>query len=119
MPDPLPLQGPPFAVGEVVVFAPLTLGPVSTYDWRDMVITDVDLEAESFHAYYSDDPERERFGQGFEMIARRTLYFERWLTAWKEAIAHSATDHDAFVKTADLWLYVVAEHPIYGPDVKR
>jgi hypothetical protein len=118
MPDPLPLPGSPFAVGEIVVFAPLTLGPVSTYDWRDMVITEVHVEAESFHAYYLDDPQRERFGQGFEMIARRTRYFERWLAAWTEAGARSS-EGAAWAETADLWLYVVAEHPVYGPDVKR
>ncbi len=117
---PLPDPGPPFRIGERVVFAPITLGPTSKYiEWAELVITDVDPEAETFGFYFASDPERRPSGQGLESICRLTPNFERWRAAWHEAFERTGDERLADKETDALWTFVVAEHPLRGHDLAR
>ena len=52
-PQDLPPPGPPFQVGEEVVFFPAEIGPTSNWlRWDFAVIDDIDEDAESFGFHF-------------------------------------------------------------------
>jgi hypothetical protein len=117
--DGLPEPGPPFRVGESIGFFPAELGPTSRWlAWGYAVIDVVNEEAETCGFHFVDDPGRFA-SQGMENIARRTATYDAWRAAWQVAFASSEDEAAADQATNDLWLRVLAEHPIHGPTLGR
>jgi hypothetical protein len=115
----LPPPGPPFRVGETVAFFPAEIGPTSGWlRWSHAVIEDINEDAESFGFHFVDTPD-ERHAQGFENIVRVPPNYLAWRSAWEQAFARSGDEHEADRTTYDLWLRVLAEHPIHGPTLER
>lgn len=54
-----------------------------------------------------------------ENIVRRTPNYDAWRIAWEAAFARSGDENTADRETNDLWLRVLAEHPINGPRLGR
>lgn len=117
----LPPAGPPFEVGGHVamfpaVIAPRVKGPASVYlDWDEMVIDDIDEAAESFGFHFVSEP-GVRHAQGFENIVRRTENYEAWRASWLETYKRTGSEETADSAARQLWLRVLAEHPIHGSD---
>lgn len=117
--DGLPEPGQPFHVGESIGFFPAELGPTSRWlAWGYAVIDDIDDEAQTCGFHFVDDPSR-RLSQGMENIARRTASYDAWRAGWEAAFAASGDEGTADDATHDLWLHVLAEHPIHGPTLGR
>ena len=114
----LPEPGPPFEVGERVAFGPTVLGPTTM--WRGMeeaVIVDIDDEAETFGFRFVSEGAGVRHGQGLENIVRVTRSYLAWRTAWEQSFARTGDEATADSEAGDLWLRVLAEHPIHGRDL--
>jgi hypothetical protein len=122
----LPEPGPPFEVGEHVMFAPMvfaTLDDPAWFKWEEAVITRVDPHSESFSFRFVSEPEEGPLvgphAQGIENIVRITPNYLAWRRAFEEAYARTGDDRAASNETAELWLRVLAEHPIHGHDLER
>jgi hypothetical protein len=99
-----------------VAFFPAVFGP--TADWLGMgfaVIDDIDDAAESFGFHFVGEP-GVRHSQDLENIVRLTPNYEAWRVAWDEAFGRTQDDAAASAETNELWLRVLAEHPIHGSD---
>jgi hypothetical protein len=120
--DKLPDAGPPFEVGEHVRFAPTVFSSPDDpawFKWDEAVITDVNYRTESFGFRFVTEPEGTRHAQGMEVIVRVTENYFAWRRAYEDALARSGEDDAAWRETSDLWLRVLAEHPIHGRDPER
>jgi hypothetical protein len=118
-PADLPAPGPPFAIGEHVVFIPAVLGPPSMWLKLDeAVIDDIDEEAESFTFHFVSQPGVPA-AQGLENVARANDTYRAWREAFESALAKSGDEGHADEETGDLWLRVLAEHPIHGPTLRE
>ena len=118
-PAKLPSAGPPFKVGEHVamfpaVVAPSVAGPESVYlDWDEMVIDNINRPAESFGFHFVSEP-GVRHGQGFENIVRANETYRAWRMVWLAAWERTGSNGVADRESRDLWLRLLAEHPIHG-----
>jgi hypothetical protein len=116
----LPEPGPAFRVGDRVAFAPTVIGPtLMWFGWEEAVILDVNEEAQSFGFRHVSEPEGTRHAQGLENVVRVTPNYRTWRSAWEVSYAKSGDEAVADRETEELWLKVLAEHPIHGPDVDR
>jgi hypothetical protein len=76
------------------------------------VIDDINERAESFGFHFLSEPDV-RHAQGFESIVRRTPRYERWRSAFERALAERR-DPNSDAEITDLWVRVLAEHPLHG-----
>jgi hypothetical protein len=117
--EPLPPPGTPFRIGERVamfpaVIAPRVEGPASVYlDWDEMVIDDVNEEAQSFGFHFVSEP-GVRQAQGFENIVRVDDTYRAWRATWEEAYARTGSTQTADAESRTPWLRVLAGHPLHG-----
>lgn len=96
------------------VFAPAVSGPQSQYlDWDEMIIDDIDRPAESFGFHFVSQP-GVRHAQGLENIVRVNETYRAWRMTWLAAWERTASNEAADRESWDLWLAVLAEHPIHG-----
>lgn len=103
----------------MVAFFPAEIGPtLMWFDWEMAVIEDINEEAQSFGFHFVSDPET-RHAQGFENIVRPTDNYRAWRTAWDAAFARTGDEQTADAGTRELWLRVLAEHPIHGGTQRR
>jgi hypothetical protein len=110
----LPTARPPFQVGERVAFFPAVLGPAANWlRWDFAVIDDINEAAETFGFHFVGEP-GVRHAQGLEKIVRPTPAYEAWRVAWDKAFGRSQDEGIALAETKELWLRVLAEHPIHG-----
>ncbi len=116
---PLPSPGPPFHIGERVAFFPAVIGPTSNWLQLDYaVIDDIDEPAESFGFHFVGEP-GVHHAQGLENVVRPSVNYDAWRFAWEAAFARTSDESAAHAETKELWLRVLAEHPIHGSDVDR
>jgi hypothetical protein len=96
------------------IVAPRVEGPASVYlDWDEMVIDDINEAAESFGFHFVSKPDV-RYGQGFENIVRVNDSYRAWRAAWEDAYARTGSATSADNESRELWLRVLAEHPLHG-----
>ena len=76
------------------------------------MIDDVNEAAESISFHFVGTPDA-RHAQGMENIVRRTPSYAAWRSAYTAALAGSPASV-AHGETSELWLRVLAEHPIHG-----
>ena len=115
MNDPLPPPGPPFAVGDEVAFFPAEFATPEDPGWLRWdyaVIDDVNEPASSFGFHFVSEP-GVRHAQGMENIVRRTPTYEQWRAAFGRAAARG-NDADGDPELRELWVRVLAEHPLHG-----
>ncbi len=124
--NPLPEPGPPFEVGEHVMFAPTVFATPDDprwLKWEEAVITRVNPRSESFSFRFVSEPEEGPLvgphAQGMENIVRITPNYLACRHAYEEAFARTGDSRAASNETAELWLRVLAEHPIHGLDLER
>jgi hypothetical protein len=116
----MPEPGPPFRVGERVAFAPTVIGPTRMWlAWEEAVILRVDQEAVTFEFRHISEPEGARHSQGLENVVRVTDNYRAWRSAWEASFAKSGDEATADRENANLWLRVLAEHPMHGADLPR
>jgi hypothetical protein len=115
----LPPPGPPFTVGETVAFFPAEIGPTSNWLRLDYaVIEALDERAESFTFHFVGQP-NEHGAQGSENIVRRSDHYFAWRSLWQEVFARTGDETVADRETRQLWLRVLAEHPLHGSRMDR
>jgi hypothetical protein len=113
--DPLPAPGPPFAVGDEVAFFPAEIATPEDpgwFRWDYAIIDDINEAARSFGFHFLSKP-GVRYAQGFENIVRRTPRYDRWREAAERAVADAGDWYDD-PKARELWVEVLAEHPMHG-----
>lgn len=114
--EPLPQPGPPFRIGEEIAFFPAefeTLEDPGWLRWDYAVIADIDEPAGSIGFYFLATPHA-RHAQGMENIVRRTAGYLAWRSAFEAALAATGDPTKAHAQTHELWVRVMAEHPIHG-----
>jgi hypothetical protein len=112
---PLPAPGPPFEVGDEVAFFPAEIASPDDpgwLGWEFAAIDDINEAAESLGFHFVSEP-NVRHAQGFENIVRRTPRYARWRSAFERAVA-AGKDPNADPAVRELWLRVLAEHPVHG-----
>ena len=98
------------------VFGPAVAGPETAYlDWDEMIIEDIDGSAESFGFHFVSQPSV-RYAQGMENIVRVNETYRAWRSAWLAAWERTSSLEDADRESRELWLRVLAEHPIHGSE---
>jgi hypothetical protein len=118
----LPEPGPPFRIGERVIFAPIVFGPISDYlndDENELEILEVDHEGGSFAYREIADPDGRRFAYGMDEVVRVTPNYVAWRAAWVDVYTRTCNEQTASRETENLWLRVLAEHPIHGHDLRN
>jgi len=119
--DPLPTPGSPFEVADEIALFPVQISSRDDPGWlgRDYAgIDDINERAETFGFHFVSDPGTRR-AQGMENIVGRTPSYYAWRAAYEAALAAAGDPKVAMRETQGLARRVVAEHPIYGHDLRR
>ena len=114
--DSLPEPGPPFRKGDEVAFFPAEIESPEDPGWLRWdyaVIEDVNQAAQSLGFHFVATPNA-RQAQGMENVVRRTPAYAAWRSAFEAALATTNDPGDAHARTRELWVRVLAEHPIHG-----
>jgi hypothetical protein len=87
-------------------------------NWEHAVILDVDARAETVGFRFVSEAQSVRHAQGMENIVRISPNYRMWRAAWDEVYARARDEAAADREVKDLWMRVLAEHPIHGRDLK-